>query len=324
MRYGLGASGQMSWKLESNPYTKEAPTDNYFGYLNEDIDLSGASGQNPHSPLASNGSLRRGPQIYSPDKRDYGFSIPILIYDDKIPLECALGERTITDVLDGGAVKVGDKHTFTETTTLPPITIEHANRDFGSPGDFEEWWIGCKANLGIEFSVGEYLKATLDIVAASYDWDETGTAPSVGPPTLKSPFKFIYLASVMVGAKAVATITSGNLNWDNGLKANHHGGRDAYSVSEDGGDNKYDMGLGIKITDLDLYKRAVENAIPVTVVIQFIRGRSGDSTVNDAVNITLTDCKLLVAPISKQHEGSLEADIKLGPTNTTIEIITPV
>ncbi|RLG72450.1 MAG: hypothetical protein DRO11_02195 [Methanobacteriota archaeon] len=320
MRTAQAVEGQLSYGIETVPYTKEVPATTFLGYLEEDTDLP--NGQNPHEPMVAGGTKRRGPHCYAKQKRAYEFSIPITVYDHNVPLETALGLRTITDVENLSFVKVADKHTFTETNALPTMTLEHAHLGL----DFIEHYIGCKSNLSISIADEELVKATLDIVGASYDLDDSPSSiPDLVIPCGKSPFAFLDVALIKVGAKVVATIKSAELNWDNGLTAQHHGnGRDAYAISEDTAKDKYDMKMTVNVVDLDLLKRAYNNEDPVAVEIRLTRHATGDATVDDGFNVFLTDCRILNAPIPKRPEGVLESEITLAPRNTSIEIITPI
>lgn len=320
MRYAQAAEGQLSYAIEGTPYTKEVPATTFLGYLEEDVDLP--NGQNPHEPMAAGGTKRRGPHCYAKQKREYGFSIPITVYDHNVPLETALGQRVITDVNDTTPVKVADKHTFSETNTLPTMTIEHAHVGL----DFIEHWIGCKSSLNISIADEELVKATLDILASTYDIDTSPSSiPTLNIPCGKSPMAFLDIAKIKVGSKVVATIKSANLNWDNGLTAQYHGdGRDAYAISEDTAKDKYGMKMTINVVDLDLLMRAYNNSDPVEVEIRLTRHAVTDGTVDDGMNVFLNSGRILFAPIPKNVEGVLESEIVLAPTNTTIEIITPV
>ena len=320
MRYAQGAEGQLSHAIETVPYTKEVPATTFLGFIEEDVDLPNA--QNPHEPMVAGGTKRRGPHCYAKQKREYAFPIPITVFDHNVPLETALGQRVITDVNDTSPTKVANKHTFTEINTLPTMTIEHAHVGL----DFIEHWIGCKSSLNVTIADEELVKATLDIVAASYDVDTSPSSiPDIVIPCGKSPFAFLDISEIKVGTKVIATIKSANLNWDNGLKANHHGnGRDAYAISEGTAKEKYDMKITVNVVDLDLFLRAYNNSDPVNTEIRLTRHAVTDGTVDDGFNVFLNSGRILFASIPKQVEGDLESEITLAPTNTSIEIITPV
>jgi len=319
IRYALAQKGQLSYGIESVPYTKEANPNQYFGYITDDVDLP--NGQNPATPLAPGGTQRRGPHVWSPDEKEYPLSVPIKIYDHNIPLEVVFGTKAITDVENLSLVKVADKYTFTESPRLPTMTVQHANDEL----QLVEWFIGAKASLALSFSKGEFLTGTLDILAAAYDYVESTPAPSIVIPHAKTPFRMTHLGLVTVGAKTVATIKSGDFGLDNGLESQHHGnGRDPYSISEGVGAEKYGIKFIMNIVDLVLFKRAQENDIPVLVTFPFIRSTVLDGTVDDGLNIIWEDCRILKANLPNNNEGVIESEVILGPRNSKIEIITPV
>lgn len=319
MRYAHGVNGQFSYGMEPTPYTKAVDPTTYFGYLEDDFDP--VNGENPLTPLGGGGTRRRGPYNYARDQKDYAFTVPVTVFDHNLPLETAFGERTITDVLDASLVKVADRHRFTETPTLPTMTVMHGHTDL----DFLEWWIGVKSSLKISLSNGERVKADLDLVGARYELDdESPTIPDVSPPDDKSPIEFVDLADVYYGAKQIATMNSGDFGWDNGLAGQFHGTREAYAIAENTAKGKYDMKFNWNIVDLDLMKAAKNNAAPQPMTFNMIRGYADDGTPIDGMIVTLLNSRVGKAPTPFRSEGILEGEVVLHPTNSYIDILTPV
>ena len=318
-RYTLADEGQASFDMEATPYTKAADPTKYFGLLTEDIDFTG--GQNPLTPR-STGGTRRAPFCHSVETKEYAFSIPILPIDANVPLEIAMGERNITDILDGESVKVGERHRFTEADILPTATIQHDQKDL----DLSEWFIGTKASVSFEAAIGDPVQITLDCLAARHEYDDEVTEfPDLEIPTAKCTFEFLMHEGILYDGEpflAVAGITHGI---DNGLEALFHGGqkREAYAIGETTNADKYDTTITAKILDLKQYLAAVENEARVDIVLPFVRGKSADETINDAIILTLKDCKIMSANIPFQAEGNLEHEIELAPLDTIIDIMVP-
>lgn len=318
-RYALSDLGQVSYKLETTPYEKEDPTDEYFGIISDDVDIPG--GVNPHTMLKSGGT-RRAPYIHSPDEKEYPISIPVIPVDANIPLEVIIGEKTISDILDEGDTKVGEKHTWTESDILQTLTLLHAQKDL----DFVEWFIGCKGSFTISGSMGEPINMAIDLMATKHEYDDTGatTPPTLNIPNDKPPFTFWMNCGVMFGAKEVATLNSFDIGLDNGITPRHHGcGRDAYAVVEETSADKFDASLNLDIVDLDFYKNAVEDDDPIDLTLPIKRGFSTDGTFNDGIEIVLKKCKVLEANIPNPGEGVLEGDIELAPLEMELSILVP-
>ena len=318
-RYILADQSQISYAIEDTAYTKKTPANKYFGYLSEDIDFP--SGQNPTTMLKAKGTTR-APYVHSPDQKDYEFSLPIIPLDHNIPLEIALGERTITDQT------TYERHLFDEADLLPTATIEHIQKDL----DFVEWYIGSKANLNISGAVGEPINVTLDIVSAKHDW-QTGLGegvgeheiPALGLPKSKVPYMFWMTCGVKRGSDDLATINSFDIGVDNGLTPRHHGcGRDAYAIAEETSADKYDCTLGLDIIDLDLWTDAVENNDMEDIEIPIVRQlNEGGTVILDGIIIRLKDCKVEEAFLNSPAEGMIESDVKVSPLAIEIEIRKP-
>lgn len=319
MRYALADEGQASYGLEDTAYSKATDTDKYLGYLEEDIDFVG--GQNPHTAQNSGGT-RRAPHNYSPDTREYEFSIPVLPYDDNIPLEIAMGERTVEDILDDSDTKVGEKHVFSETNQLPTATIQHDQKDLG----LTEWFIGTKASMTFEAAIGEPVQITLDCMAAMHDYDDDPSDyPDLDVPNDKSLFRFWMHEGILYDGDPFLAVAGVSHTIENGLTALFHGEeeRDAYAIAEDTSTDKYDTSITAKILDMDQYKAAVDNEDPIDIELPFVRGKAEDGTINDAIVLKLYDCRILTADVPFQGEGHLEHDIEVAPLDSEIEILTP-
>ena len=319
-RYSLADLGQVSYGLETSPYEREIPSDQYFGLIADDVDLTG--GINPHTMLKSGGTSRK-PYIHSPDVKEYALTIPVIPVDHKVPLECIIGEKVITDIEDGASVKVGEKHTWQESDILQTLTLEHVQKDL----DFAEWFIGCKGSLSISGSLGEAIEFSLDMMATEHEYDDTGThtPPTLNIPRTRPPFRFWMNCDVLYGGKTIATLNSFDIGLDNGITARHHGcGRDAYTVVEETSPDKYDVSLNMDVVDLDLFRSAVENEDVADLIIPIKRGFSADDTWNDGIEIVLKDCKVLEANIPNPGEGVLEADVVFAPLGFELSILTPV
>lgn len=321
MRYAHGVNGQFSYGMEPTPYTKAVDPITYFGYLEDDVDP--ANGVNPLDPLGGGSTRRRGPYNYARGHKDYAFTIPVKPFDHNLPLETALGERTITDVFDSatGLVKIADRHRFTEAPTLPTMTVMHGHTDL----DFLEWWIGVKSSLKISLTNGELVSSDLDLVGAKYDLDdESPTIPDVKAPNDKSPMSFVDMVDVLFGVDPIATLNSADFGWDNGLAGRFHGTREAYVITEDTAKGKYDMKFNWDIIDLSLMKHALNDSAPKDLTVPLVRGRTEEDDINDGMIITLQSCRVSNAPTPFRTEGVLEGEVALNPLNTYIDILTPV
>lgn len=320
IRYALADEGQASYKIEETAYTKEDDPDKYLGYLEEDIDFTG--GQNPHEPQNSGGT-RRAPHNYSPETKEYAFSIPVLPYDDNTPLEIAMGERTVEDIMDHDSVKVGERTIFSEADQLPTATIQHDQKDL----DLIEWFIGTKASMTFEANIGEAVQITLDCLAAKHDYDDNPSSHyDLNIPNDKPLFRFWMHEGITYDGDPFLAVAGVSHTVENGLEALYHGEekRDAYAIAESTSTDKYDTTITAKIMDLDQYKAAVENEVRIDIEMPFVRGKSDDGTINDAIILKLDDCKILTADIPFQGEGHLEHDIEVAPLESSIEILTPV
>lgn len=325
MRYAQANKGQVSYGIESTSYSKASATDNYFGFVTEEVEVPNP---NEVTPMATGGE-RRGPHVNAPDVTEYEFEIPFAILDHNAPFEVALGQRTVTAKDPDGTSGSGDEydeHLITEADKLPTMTVEHYQEDL----DLKEWFVGSKTSLQLEAEQGEALSATLSALAAQRDYDDVATsATDLSVPSNVSPYRFWMKGDVTLTDSSdttvdtLATVSGMDLSWDNGLEAQHQGnGREAYSIAETTAAEKYDMSLTVNVVDTDLYKRAAEDKAPVDVEIPFFRN-PGASTVTDALYVRLKECTVTSAPIPKAGEGTVEAEIGLAPRDTEIEIRTP-
>lgn len=317
MRYAQASQGQVSYGIEANAYTKEEPSDEYFGLVTEEVEFANP---NEVTPMATGGG-RRGPHLNSPDPHTYEFEVPFVVLDSNAPFEFALGDRQTSEE-DGYT-----EHLFTEADRLPTMTVEHQQADL----DFKEWFVGTKADLELSAEQGESLSATMAMVAAEREFDDDVAAPTdITVPHDRSPFRFWMAGDVTLAdpddgstVDTLATVSGINLSWENGLEAQHvGGGRDAYSVAETTAAEKYDMSITVTVTDTDLYRRAAEDQAPVDVEIPFYRP-PGQSDVTDALFIRLHECTVTSAPIPDADEGVVESEIGLAPRDTEIEIREP-
>lgn len=305
------SKGMTAWGAEATPYTKATKAETPFGLITSAIDWPVA---NPKTPKGTAGH-RRGPFLYSADEYDLAFSIPFEVLNADVPFQAALGKSEAVT----GTGYTGKK--FTEIDTLPTITVQHWQEDAA----FKELFIGCKADLSLSAKRGEALIATMDFVAASREVDTAATSfPTVTTPALQ-PYRFWMLGGrATVGGNSLASVTSIDAKWSNGLSAmGGDGARGAYVISEDEAEGKYDMQIGFLPTDVSQFAAAWADGDPVDIVIPFIRAGSSVSDATDAVIITLDDCTIMDAPIPLAEKGSLESTLVVGPRNTSIEIRVP-
>lgn len=323
-RYALASKGSLQYAIEATSYTAESSGFEDFGVTNEDVE---PPNENPQTAMP-HGGHRRGPFVYGTDARDHEFDVPAIVHGPSAPLEIALGSRTESTVdVDGDGANDYRSHEFNEADRLPTATLRHVQEDLDMVG----YYSGCKANLDLSWSQGDPLSMTMSIVAAALEYDETESAPSVSPTldTTVSPFMAHMAGTVTMEdpgdgslIKEVATVNGGDLSWDNGLEAQHHGGnagRDAYSVAETAGAEKYEMSLDWNVTDTDLYERAYNNDAPVDVRIPFAREEL-NGTIIDGVIVTLEEAIVTDGPAPDPAEGILEGTVGLAPRNTTVEI----
>lgn len=319
MRYALADEGQATYAIESSAYSKESTVDQYLGYLTEDISFPG--GQNPHTQHSSGGTDRK-PYNQSPDVKEFDFEIPILPYDSNIPLEIAIGSRAQEDITDDDGAKVGTRHKFRLGNTLPTATIRHDQKDLG----VSEWFIGTKASLDIEASIGDPLQMTLNCMAAKHEFDDAPESfPSLELPKQKSLFRFHMRKGITLGADPLLALSGFSASIDNGLEALYHGenNRDAYAIAETTNSDLFDVTLNATILDLDLYKKAVNNESKVDIEIPIIRGEAEDGTNNDGVVVRFLNSNILTADIPFQSEGNLEHDIEVAPEGFEVDILEP-
>lgn len=304
-------AGTIAWAAETVPYTAETTITTPFGIVEDAIDWPVA---NPKTPLGNAGH-RRGPAIYSKDEFDLTFSIPFQVVDGNVPFQCALGKVAATS----GTGYTGKL--FTEEDTLPTISILHEQTDAA----ISEIYAGCKADLALSAKRGEALKATMDFVAASRTADVAETSfATIALPTLQ-PYRFWMMGALAtVAGTPIASITSVDLKWSNGLEAQGgDGARGAWDIAEGEGAGKYDMKVGFLPTDNSLFASAWNDDEPVDIVLPFVRAGASVAAATDAVIITLSDCTILDAPIPLGNKGSIESVLSIGPLNTQIEIRTP-
>lgn len=318
-RYAHGVSDRVGYGIEGTKYSKAASFDTKVGLINEDIDFPN---ENPKTPFPTAG--KRGPGVYGATEQEHEFDISALVLDADTPFEIALGSRTTTTEVDH------TKDLFKEAIRLPTATLFRYQEDL----DLTQFYIGCKASLGLTASVGEPLQSTFSITSGIMDYVEAPTAgdkPAVSVPVDKEPFMFWHKGDVLMTdpaddslVKTVAEVSGIDLSWDNGLEVNHHGdGRDGHSVSEETGAEKYDHSLEVTVVDPDLFKRAADDDIPLDVEVPF-RRPPGQSPVTDALIVRLLECEILDAPIRRPVEGKVTADIALGPRDSEIEMRTPL
>ncbi|KAF5071351.1 hypothetical protein DSECCO2_213350 [anaerobic digester metagenome] len=318
-RYLLGSKSQVYWGTEGTPYTVADPLTTPFGLIQGDIDWPQA---NPKTPFPASGH-RRAPYVHSKDEYDLAFSIAYQILGKAQPFACCVGPRTAAD----GTGYTGYDWTDEDDTSdiLGTISIRRDQKD----AILQETFIGCKADLSLAARAGEPVVASLNVVAAQRDPVTTGTPvyPTLTIPSVQ-PYRFWMLGAVALTgglAATIATVNEFNLTWANGLAARHHGGgRNAYSVVEEEVAGRYDMKLGITVTDESLYAAALEDTTGVDVMIPLIRdGAASLATSTDAMAIYLNDCDILDAPIPTKEAGDVQGEIVLAPKSTKIHIREP-
>lgn len=305
------SKGMVAWGAETAPYTKATKAETPFGLVTSAIDWPVA---NPKTPKGTAGH-RRGPFLYSADEYDLSFSIPFEVLDADVPFQCALGKAEAVT----GTGYTGKK--FTELDTLPTVTVQHWQEDAA----FVEAFVGCKADLSLSAKRGEALVATMDFVAASREVDTSAsTFPAATVPALQ-PYRFWMLGGrATVGGSPLASVTSVDAKWSNGLSAmGGDGARGAYVISEDEVEGKYDMQIGFLPTDASQFAAAWADGDPVNITIPFIRAGSSVVNATDAVIITLKECTIMDAPLPLGDKGSLESTLAVGPRDTSIEIRVP-
>jgi hypothetical protein len=326
VRYGLGGNGLLSYAIEMSKYAKETPADTEVGVTNEEIE---PANENPHTGMPTGGGGRQ-PYIQSPDPKDHNFEIPAVIHNADAPIELATGSRTTTSLSNY------TEHLFTEADRLPTATFRHVQEDL----DMVAHYIGCKADLTAEWSLGDPLQLSLDLTAAALDYDDSAAAPSVSPTlaTDVSPYRAHMQGNLTVEQSSdssliqeVATVNGGSWGIDNGLEAQHHGGdgsgadREAYSVAETTAADKYDISLDLNVTDTTLYNEAANQNRLVDVEIPFVRQYdSGAGEIVDGVILRASECKLVDAPIPRPGEGVIEGSVDLQPQGgVEIEVRAP-
>ena len=312
-RYGLGSKGVLQYAIEPAPYTKETPADTEFGVTSEDID---PSNENPHTGLPTGGGGRQ-PYIQSPDPKEHTFDVPALLHTPDIPLEIAIGERSESDET------TYTSWLFTEAERLPTATIRHVQSDL----DFVAHYVGCKADLTIDWTLGDPVEVSLDVQAAELDFDPAQSAPGISPtlPTDVSPYRAHMQGDLTITDSTddsliteVATITGGSWSINNGLEPQHHGGdgeganRNAYAIAETTAGDKYDLELDLNVTDTDLYNEAANENRLVDAEIPFVREFDSGEII-DGMILRADECKVVDAPISRPGEGVVEGSVSLQP-----------
>jgi len=325
-RYGLASSGLLTYAIESTSYSQESTVDTEFGITNEEIE---PSNENPHTGMPTGGGGRQ-PYVQSPDPREHSFDVPTVIHNSDAPIELALGTRTTTSKTNY------TEHLFDEAERLPTATIRHVQEDL----DFVAYYVGCKANLTAEWSLGDPLQMSFDITAAEQSYDDSASAPSVSPSlaTDVSPYRAHMQGNLTLEQSSdssliqeVATINGGTFGVDNGLEAQHHGGdgtsadREAYSVAETTAGDKYDIPLDLNVTDTTLYEEAANKNRLVDAEIPFVREYdSGASEIVDGVIFRANACRLVDAPLPRPGEGVIESSVELQPQGgVEIEVRVP-
>ena len=316
MRFAQATEGFETYGIEGNSYEKSGDLGNHFGFVRDDVDYPNP---NPQTPMTT-GGVGRSPYVNSPDPIEREFDLTATVIDDSTPFELAFGQRTTTS-------ETGyDQHVFTETDVLPTATIEHVQEDL----DLVEWFIGCKASLGISAASGDALTADFSFTAADHDFSEDANeAAALDVPEL-DPYRFNMIGEVTLTdpsdgstVDSIATPNSIDFSWDNGNEIQHHGqGREGYAVAETTVEERYDMSMSVNVVDLELYKRAAENQAPVDVEVVFDRDYGWDDP-TDAVIIRLMNCTFTEAPVPNQTEGVVEADVEFLPTESEIEVRSP-
>jgi len=324
VRYGLGGNGLLSYAIEQTKYSQETDPSTEFGITNEEIE---PSNENPHTGMPTGGGGRQ-PYVQSPDPKEHNFDIPTVVHNSDAPMEIALGSRTTTDQTDY------TEHLFEEADRLPTATIRHVQEDL----DFVAYYVGCKANLTAEWSLGDPLQLSFDVTAASLEFDDTESAPSVSPTlaTDVSSYRAHMQGNLTLNdasddslVQEVATINGGTYGVDNGLEVQHHGGdgtganREGYSVAETTAADKYDISFDHNVTDTELYKQAVENDLLLDAEIPFVRQYDG-SQIIDGIIFRASECKIVDAPMPRPGEGVIEGSVDLQPQGgVEIEVRAP-
>ena len=165
----------------------------------------------------------------------------------------------------------------------------------------------------------------MDFVAASRAVTTNASSfATITPPTLQ-PYRFWMIGALAtLDGSPLASITSIDLKWSNGLEAQgSNGARGAYDVSEGEGAGKYDMKIGFLPVDNTKFAAAWGDGALVDIVIPFVRAGASLAAATDAVIITLDDCVIMDAPLPLGNKGSIESELSVGPLNTSIEIRTP-
>jgi len=311
-RYGLGSQGVLTYGIEGTPYSEASSTDTEFGITNEDIE---PPNENPQTAMATGGGGRQ-PYVQSPDPKEYEFDVPTVVHTSDIPIEIALGSRTQTS-------QTGyNEYLFEEADRLPTATIRHVQSDL----DLVAYYVGCKADLTVEWSLGDPLAMTFSIVAAALEYDSGESAPSITPslPTDVSPYRSHMQGNLTLDDQndslvtEVATVNGGEWSVENGLEAQHHGGdgqggdRDAYSVAETTAADKYDLSVDANVTNTDVYEQAYNGNTLLDAEFPFAR-EMDSGTIVDGVILRANECKVVSGPVPRPAEGVIEGTIELAP-----------
>jgi len=144
-RYLLGSAGIIQYAIEQTAYTQETSGFSELGYTSDEIE---PPNDNPHTPMPTGGV--DGPYVNSPDPREHEIDLTTVPTNELPPLEVALGSSnrdSPNEVLDPGY----DEYIFTEDRPLPTMTLKHEQED----ADMVAYYVGCKANLDISWSLGD-------------------------------------------------------------------------------------------------------------------------------------------------------------------------
>lgn len=112
--YFLADRGVLLWAPESTAYTAETTIDNYFGIINEDVELPNP---NEQTMLGSLGHARR-PFVATSEPRSYEFSVPCQPVDARMPLETCIGQRKKYDMQIGRQNIVNSQDGFEGTENI--------------------------------------------------------------------------------------------------------------------------------------------------------------------------------------------------------------
>jgi len=126
--YYLGDQSVLLWAPEATPYTAETTIDNYFGIIEDEVELPNP---NEQTMLPSIGHDRR-PFVASPDPRAYEFSIPCKPVDGRVPLETCIGQRKKWDMQIGHQSISNSEAEFTGSESITNGTYHLNVNDDGN------------------------------------------------------------------------------------------------------------------------------------------------------------------------------------------------